>query len=95
MVLYKEIEVNELKFKGIYVSVWFDKNFCFYCKKRPNTVSEKSPIYYFMHKNIMDVKELLEKKEITSEEYEQFKKDLEQAMKDWEESQGKLEQLQE
>jgi len=42
----KEIKVKDAKFKGIYVSIWFDRKFCWYCEKRPNTVSSKSPEYY-------------------------------------------------
>jgi len=34
------------KFKGIFVSVWFDKKFSFYCKKRPKMEFKESPEYY-------------------------------------------------
>ena len=36
----------KLKPKGMFVSVWFDNKFSFYCKERPNTVSNTSPKYY-------------------------------------------------
>jgi len=40
------IKVVKAKFAGIYVSVWFNKKFCWYCKKRPATVIDKAPEYY-------------------------------------------------
>ena len=36
----------KLKPKGMFVSVWFDDCFSFYCKERPNTVSNTSPKFY-------------------------------------------------
>jgi hypothetical protein len=63
----KEIKVKSAKFKGIYVSVWFDKNFCWHCKERPNTVNSNSSKYYiplvfnkYLNKN--DVLEYIKEK---------------------------------
>lgn len=53
------------KFRGTFVSVWFDEKFSFYCKEKPNTVNNEAPKYYIPlvfdeYKTLKEIKDYID-----------------------------------